>query len=45
MKNKSSKSSRKPASSHKTPRAAPAKRCECCGDAPCSCPSTHLHKR
>jgi len=42
MKSKSSKSARKHVSAAK-PRGTSAKRCECCGDAPCSCPATHLH--
>src|SRR5205823_5501119 len=43
MKGKSSKTSKKP--NAKPPRATTMKRCECCGDAPCSCPATHAHKR
>jgi hypothetical protein len=43
MKNKTSKGSKK--SSHaKPPRATSAKQCECCGDAPCTCPPSHGHK-
>ena len=35
---------RKAASHAKAPHAALAKRCGCCGAAPCTCPAEHGHK-